>query len=292
LLTATSTTVNNGTPVTLVATPSYPNNVLQYVWKRGNDTLPGSNVLPNQSSIITTKAGSYVVSITNDGCTDTSNILVLTAPNGGTGSAAVVPLGPAAFHYQAALTGNGGLPLAGRAVRLKLSISDSVNGAPLFQEIQSATTDNRGMVHLSIGKGQAVVGNLDQLDWAVPTPRMLVVDLDTLGNGSFVRMGASSLLSVPYAQYARTSGDGRRSVYGIIDHQAKIVQGQGFTLSNLGNGIIMIHLDEAFKELPQFWVSASDGGAIGFYQVIDRQNIQVSCSIHAGSLIQFEIKGK
>ena len=149
------------------------------------------------------------------------------------------------------------MPLAGRAVRLKLSISDSLNAAPLFQEIQSTTTDSRGMVHLSIGKGQSVVGNLDQLDWAVPTPRMLVVDLDTLGNGSFVRMGASSLLSVPYAQYARTSGDGRRSVYGTIRGQN--IEGKGFTISSLEENSFVIHFDEPFKELPHFWISASDG---------------------------------
>jgi hypothetical protein len=292
LLTATSSTVGNASPVTLVATPTYPNNVLQYLWKRGNDTLPASNVVPNQSSISTTKAGSYVVYITNDGCTDTSNAVVLTANQGGTGSTPIPQLGPAAFHYQAALYNFMGLPLSGKQVRLQFSIADSIQGNPLYREIQSVQTDQRGMVHTSIGNGQALIGNMNNLDWAVPTPRVLVVDVDTLGNGAFVRMGASSLMSVPYAQYARTSGDGRRSVYGIIDHQAQIVQGKGFTISNLGNDIILIHFDEPFQETPQFWISASDGGGIGFYKVMDRQNVQVSCSFVTGSQIQFEAKGK
>ncbi len=292
LLTATSSTVGNASPVTLVATPTYPNNVLQYLWKRGNDTLPASNVVPNQSSISTTKAGSYVVYITNDGCTDTSNAVVLTANQGGTGSTPIPQLGPAAFHYQAALYNFMGLPLSGKQVRLQFSIADSIHGNPLYREIQSVQTDQRGMVHTSIGNGQALIGNMNNLDWAVPTPRVLVVDVDTLGNGAFVRMGASSLMSVPYAQYARTSGDGRRSVYGIIDHQAQIVQGKGFTISNLGNGLILIHFDEPFQETPQFWISASDGGGIGFYKVMDRQNVQVSCSFVTGSQIQFEAKGK
>ena len=74
--------------------------------------------------------------------------------------------------------------------------------------------------------------------------------------------------------------------------QAQIVQGKGFTISNLGNGLILIHFDEPFQETPQFWISASDGGGIGFYKVMDRQNVQVSCSFVTGSQIQFEAKGK
>ncbi|NJO87387.1 MAG: hypothetical protein HC821_05295 [Lewinella sp.] len=59
---------------------------------------------------------------------------------------------------------------------------------------------------LTVGGGTLVSGDFETVSWATNT-YFLQVELDPNGGNAFSTLGSSQLLSVPYALYARNSGD-------------------------------------------------------------------------------------
>ncbi|MEI6900095.1 MAG: hypothetical protein WCL00_09470, partial [Bacteroidota bacterium] len=62
-----------------------------------------------------------------------------------------------------------------------------------------------GLFTLSVGKGTAVSGTFAGIPWATVNAWM-EVELDPAGGSSYVMMGSSQMLSVPYALYASSGG--------------------------------------------------------------------------------------
>jgi hypothetical protein len=83
-------------------------------------------------------------------------------------------------------------------------IKDTPTSVPVFSETHYVPTDDLGAVNLVIGKGTATTGTFATIDWATGT-YYLGIELNT-GNG-FKAMGTTQLLSVPYALYAKSSGN-------------------------------------------------------------------------------------
>ena len=112
---------------------------------------------------------------------------------------------PQGFNYQATVRNSAGDLVVSTNVYFKFNvIQDSQTADPIFTETHEILTDDLGQVNLIIGQGTANTGVFSELDWSLGS-YYLGIDLDT-GNG-YVAMGATQLLSVPYALYAANSGN-------------------------------------------------------------------------------------
>jgi FtsZ-binding cell division protein ZapB len=114
---------------------------------------------------------------------------------------------PEAFKYQAIARDAGGNVLANQSVSLKISIlKTSDTGTPVYVETHTVTTNSFGLINLNIGTGTIVSGNFSGIDWA-NDKYYLKVEMDPTGGTSYQAMGTSQLLSVPYALYAKSTGN-------------------------------------------------------------------------------------
>ena len=112
---------------------------------------------------------------------------------------------PQKFNYQGIARNASGAPLASQLLSLRLSVLDvSASGTPVYVETQTATTNAYGLYNVQIGTGTAVTGNIATVNWG-NGDKYLKVEIDPAGGSSYVTLGASQLLSVPYAIYAATA---------------------------------------------------------------------------------------
>ncbi len=128
---------------------------------------------------------------------------------------------PQGFSYQAVVRNAQGNIVQNQNVSFKFSIiENSATGNIVYIETQQATTNNLGLVVLSIGNGTALQGIFSDIQWG-NAAHFLKVELDIAGGSIFVDMGTTQLLSVPYAMHAQTAENAQ--VYNA---------GSGLTLSN------------------------------------------------------------
>ncbi|MDG1767742.1 MAG: DUF1566 domain-containing protein [Flavobacteriales bacterium] len=115
---------------------------------------------------------------------------------------------PEGFKYQAVVRDAGNLILNNQAVGMQLTIQQgSVGGTAVYTETFTPTTNGYGLVNLEIGSGTLVSGDFTTIDWA-NGPFFMETAVDVTGGTSYAVMGTSQLMSVPYALYAKTSGNG------------------------------------------------------------------------------------
>jgi len=113
---------------------------------------------------------------------------------------------PQAFNYQAVARDAGGNILAIQAVGIKFSIlQGSSTGTLVYSETYTTTTNQFGLFTLALGQGTPVTGTFNTINWSTGA-YWLKVEMDPTGGTSYVNMGTSQLLSVPYAIYANSTG--------------------------------------------------------------------------------------
>jgi len=109
---------------------------------------------------------------------------------------------PNAFKYQTVIRDASGNILQNQNVSLRFKIhNNTASGTVLYSETQTLTTNQFGLVSLSIGNGTVVSGDFSTIPWGTNS-KFLEVELDPNGGSSYTSMGTSQLLSVPYAQYS------------------------------------------------------------------------------------------
>ncbi|MTB52460.1 tail fiber domain-containing protein [Lewinella sp. W8] len=115
---------------------------------------------------------------------------------------------PNGFKFQAVArdADNNAMSAENIAVRISL-LRDGAAGTVDYSERHEVTTSDLGVFDLHIGNGVQLSGDFTTIDWGAH-PYYLKVDMDPDGGTAYVNMGASQLLSVPYALYAKESGDG------------------------------------------------------------------------------------
>lgn len=114
---------------------------------------------------------------------------------------------PQAFKYQAVARDNTGAIIANQSVSFRMSvIQGTLPGTVVYSETHNATTNGFGLATLEIGKGIPVSGVFSAIDWSI-NPKYLKTELDPAGGSSYVNMGTSELLSVPYAMQAGSAPD-------------------------------------------------------------------------------------
>ena len=74
---------------------------------------------------------------------------------------------PQAVNYQAIARDGGGNVLANRNISLRLTINTGINpGFPVYQETQTAVTNQFGLFTVKLGLGNPVLGNFSSINWA------------------------------------------------------------------------------------------------------------------------------
>lgn len=116
---------------------------------------------------------------------------------------------PEGMNYQAVVRDNTGAIVPNRNVSLRLSIlKGSPTGAVAYSEYQTDSTNTFGLISLVIGSGTQIGGNtFSSINWG-DSSYYLYVEIDENGGFNFHGAGTSQLVSVPYALYAKTSGNG------------------------------------------------------------------------------------
>jgi len=111
---------------------------------------------------------------------------------------------PEAFNYQTVLRNASGELISGQTVGIEFTILR--NGIKTYAETHTATTNSLGLINLVIGEGTVTLGDFSSIDWSSGT-YTISTGIDETGGTDFEIFGTSSLLSVPFALYAKNSGN-------------------------------------------------------------------------------------
>jgi len=114
---------------------------------------------------------------------------------------------PNAFNYQAVVRDAAWNTVpSGVDVTFRITLLQGSSTGPIsYSESHNATTANMGLVNLHIGTGTSLYGHIDTISWG-SWPYFMKVEFKINNVDSFVDMGTTQLLSVPYAKYAENTG--------------------------------------------------------------------------------------
>jgi hypothetical protein len=113
---------------------------------------------------------------------------------------------PDLINYQAVAYNSSGNSVANTAISIRISIlQGSPTGTITYQETHNASTDANGAFDLQIGGGAVASGTFAGISWG-SFSHYLRVEMDISGGSSYIIMGTSQMVSVPYAKYAETAG--------------------------------------------------------------------------------------
>ena len=116
-------------------------------------------------------------------------------------SGIMIAQAPQSFKYQAIAHNAEGVPIANSTIGLQFSIkAGNANGSTVYSETFTATSNATGVFNVNIGRGTVESGNFPEIDWGSDS-YFLKVAMDVNGGSSYVEMGTSQLLSVPYSLY-------------------------------------------------------------------------------------------
>jgi len=169
--------------------------------------------------------------------------------------AGVFAQAPEGFNYNAVVRDAIGNPLTNDAVSFRFSIiRGNVTGTVVYSETHNTITDQFGQVSLIIGNGAVITGVFANIEWGGDA-YFLKVELDKTGGSSFVEMGISQLLSVPYALFAKNAGGGSGPSGSI-----KVTAGANITITGSGTDEDPLVISEKTH-----YVGEQYGGGIVFY---------------------------
>lgn len=113
---------------------------------------------------------------------------------------------PQKMNYQGVARDNAGNVLANQNIGIRISLHQTFASGPVvFQETHTSATNQFGLFTIQIGNGTPVSGSVAGINWG-SNSHFVQVEMDPNGGASYVDMGTSQLLSVPYALYAENSG--------------------------------------------------------------------------------------
>ena len=122
---------------------------------------------------------------------------------------------PEGVNYQSVIRDNTGNLMANAFVGLKISLlQNNTNGTVVYEESFDASTNDFGLTNIVIGNGNSISGDFSLIDWS-NGPYFIQIAADENGGTDYEIMGTQELMSVPYALYAKTAGNGPQGEQGI-----------------------------------------------------------------------------
>ena len=120
---------------------------------------------------------------------------------------------PQGFQYQSVVRDALGNPLQNQPIGYQITIlSGSPTGTIEYVESHNAFTNQFGIATLNIGNGTPITGVFSNIDWT-GSSYFIKVEADPAGGTSYLDMGTTQLLSVPFALYAGVSGNAGDTVW-------------------------------------------------------------------------------
>ncbi|MFD2551900.1 hypothetical protein ACFSQP_08735 [Bizionia sediminis] len=114
---------------------------------------------------------------------------------------------PDKMSYQAVVRDDSSALITNSPIGLQLSIlQGSATGTAVYTETQTPVTNENGLLTIEIGTGTVVSGDFTTIDWSAGT-FFIKTETDPTGGSNYTITGTSQLLSVPYALYAKSSGN-------------------------------------------------------------------------------------
>lgn len=111
---------------------------------------------------------------------------------------------PQSFNYQAVIRNNAGTPVSNQNVGVRMRIlQGTASGTPVYTETFAKTTTAQGLVNIEVGNGTSS-DNFSAIDWS-NGPYFLEVAADITGGSTYIVIGSSQLLSVPYALHSQSA---------------------------------------------------------------------------------------
>ena len=108
---------------------------------------------------------------------------------------------PQSFKYQAVARDANGAVIVNSPIGLQFSIkAGNASGNTVYSETFTANSNATGVFNVNIGQGIVESGNFAIIDWGNDS-YFLKVAMDITGGSSYVEMGTTQLLSVPYSLY-------------------------------------------------------------------------------------------
>jgi hypothetical protein len=118
-------------------------------------------------------------------------------------TAAMFSQAPDKMSYQAVIRNSGGVLVANTQIGMEINIRQgSASGTIVYTETQTPTTNANGLVSIEIGGAGFSAINWGSNTYYIETKTAIVAPLTT-----YAISGTSQLLSVPYALYAKRSGE-------------------------------------------------------------------------------------
>ena len=109
--------------------------------------------------------------------------------------------GQHSFRYQAVARDSSGMPIADQIIGVQISIiPSSPNNPPAYVEQHTVTSNDFGVINLSVGDGIPSLGDFLNLDWSLVS--YIQVDMDITGGTNYNLSSTAEILSVPRALYA------------------------------------------------------------------------------------------
>ncbi len=106
---------------------------------------------------------------------------------------------PKLFKYQGLARDSSGNPVSNDTIALRISVRQGTpTGTVMYKETHNPITNEFGSFSINIGGGIIVTGNFLTIPWGRYN-YFQEVEMDITGGTSFVSMGTSQYLSVPYA---------------------------------------------------------------------------------------------
>jgi hypothetical protein len=191
-----------------------------------------------------------------------------------TGSLYLYAQAPEGFSYHAIVRDASGNAIVDQTVSFRFGIlSGSETGSLVYGERHVVITDLVGSVSLVIGKGTDKTGDFSAINWGADS-YFLKIGLDNSGGTSYVDMGTTQLLSVPYALFSKTAGNGFSGSYNDLTNkpvtdgsETRIIVGNSLKIEGAGTVLNPYILNAK----PHF-IGEIYGGGVVFYVYDNKQH--------------------
>lgn len=145
------------------------------------------------------------------------------------------------INFQGIARDNNGYILANKSINIRISIkTDTSSSKSEYQEITPITTNVLGLFNIVVGATETnkivSAGPFESINWS-KTDKYLQIEIDTVGDLSFIYMGTQKINYVPYSFYADNVL--AENINGIIG----IAQG-GTGLNNLKDIKVLYNIDK------------------------------------------------
>ncbi|WP_375238154.1 hypothetical protein [Aurantibacter sp.] len=168
---------------------------------------------------------------------------------------------PEGFNYQAVARDASGDIIANTIVGVEFQLhKTTISGSVIYTETHSPTTNTYGVFNLIVGQG-ASTDTFNTIDWATDL-YFIETSIDVSNGSTYVSIGTTQLLSVPYALNAKTADNVFSGNYNDLTNLPNIPTNSTYSVGDFAHGGVV------------FWVDSS--GQHGLVCAITDQSSQIS----------------